>query len=368
MKILIIGNSFFPENSPRSFRTTELVKEFAARGNEVTVIIPKNNESHIEFEKKYKVKIINLGRKKWKDIDLSHGGKTTILLKRIIRRSLDMFFDYPSIEWMFKVKKALRDKSGYDLLISIAAPHPIHWGVSRVWKKDKRIARTWIADCGDPFMGTTTDTFRKPFYFKYVEKSWCKKADYISVPFNGAKEAYYKEFRNKIKIIPQGFNFKDVKLKEYIPNKIITFAYAGELIPGSRDPKELIKYLLNLEIDFKFILYTKSFDMVNQFVKLSKDKVELRSYIPRVDLLEVLSTMDFIVNFNNGVSTQLPSKLIDYYLTKRPVLSIDSFVLDKKIVDEFIAGNYKHQFKFDNPQQYRIENVCQEFLNLSKNA
>jgi len=55
----------------------------------------------------------------------------------------------------------------YDLLISIAVPYPIHWGVAAVWAKDKskNLAPNWIADCGDPYCFQENDTFKPPFYF-----------------------------------------------------------------------------------------------------------------------------------------------------------------------------------------------------------
>ena len=152
----------------------------------------------------------------------------------------------------------------------------------------------------------------------------------------------------------------------YKPNKILTFAYAGGLIPGARDPKKFIEYLLTTDIDFKFILYTRSVAMVTPLLAKTKNKIEIKDYIPREKLIMALSKMDFIVNFNNGVSTQLPSKLIDYYLTKRPVLSIDSFKFDKGIVAQFLHRDYTNKFIYNNPEQYKIENVAQEFLNLTE--
>jgi hypothetical protein len=65
-------------------------------------------------------------------------------------------------------------ESGYDLLISIAAPHSIHWGIAWARKDGSPIAGIWIADCGDPFMGKENDTFRPPFYFRYLEKWFCQ--------------------------------------------------------------------------------------------------------------------------------------------------------------------------------------------------
>ena len=364
-KILIVGNAFYPINSPRSFRTTELAKEFSRQGHIVTVIIPKIEDIHNQFEKDYNIKIKDLGTKKYNDTDTSNGSKLLIFFKRVFRKASDYFFHFPTSEWFFMVKKALVNEKGYDLLITIAHPHPIHWGTALVWNKSK-IAKTWVADCGDPFMG---NRIKKPFYFKYIEKYWCERVDYISVPFEGASNAYYKEFRDKIRIIPQGFNFNEVKVnkEDYKKHKIPTFAYAGGLMLGIRDPKYFLEYLLSLKnYDFKFILYTKSIDIVKDYVNRSEGKIEIRDYIPRKDLIKVLSKMDFIVNFNNSVSIQLPSKLIDYYLTERPVLSVDSGESNKEVVREFLEGDYHNQLIYNNTDQYKIENVANKFLSLIK--
>jgi hypothetical protein len=269
---------------------------------------------------------------------------------------------------MFKVRNALVTEKDYDLMITIAVPHPIHWGAA--WARTLRnpIAKVWVADCGDPFMGLTADTFKPPFYFKFIEHFWSQKSDYISVPFEGAINGYFPQYREKIKIIPQGFNFDDVEIdiNHYKPNKIPTFAYAGGFIKGARDPKDFIEYLLSLRIDFRFIVYTKTKNLIEPFVKLAKGRILLQDYMPRQKLITELGKMDFIVNFNNGNTTQLPSKLIDYYLSKRPVLSIDSFNLDKDHINQFLSGDYSHQMVYENPNQYKIGNVCEKFLDLSK--
>ena len=368
-KILIVGAHFYPENSPRAFRTTELAKEFAKRGNEVTVLVPKNKKEHFSFEKKHQLIIKDLGKPIFPKIILTSDNKFKNILKRILKRILLQFFEYPSIEFLFKIRKVLKnEKSKYDLLISIASPHSIHWGVSSILGKNKSLAKIWIADCGDPYMGTTTDTFKKFYYFRYIEKSWCKKVDFITVPFEGAIEGYYEEFRRKIRVIPQGFNFDEINInsKSYKSNEIPTFAYAGLLIPGSRDPRPLINYLLELNINFKFIFFTNSTNMLSEYLEKSRGKIEIKDPISRKELINILGKMDFVINFDNGVPTQLPSKLIDYYLTKRPILSVNSFNFNKRTVNEFLTGDYTNKYQFNNPEKYRIEYVVKQFLDLSK--
>lgn len=365
-KILIVSRSFYPMNSPRSFRTTELAKEFARQGHNVTVLTTKRPE-HPAFENEHNLMIEDLGQPMWKEVKLT--GKGPILLfKRAIRRFSQLLLEYPNIEYYFKVKKALirkeKKREHYDLLISIAVPYSIHWGVAAVWKKKNNIAKTWVADCGDPFMGQENDTFKPAFYFKYVEKWFCKKVDFLTIPVETAIPAYYPEFHYKIKIISQGFNFDEIELAPYVKNEIPHFAYAGGLIPGRRDPKEFLEFLVNYPQLYKFDIYTQDVGLVQSYADRSQGRIEIKEYMPRRQLLFELSKLDFMVNFENAGEKQMPSKIIDYVIIKKPVLSVNSFNFEQKPVEEFLTGDYSNALKIENPDQYKIENVAKAFLKL----
>jgi len=98
---------------------------------------------------------------------------------RLLSRVLLILFEYPTIENMFKIMRILKNESDYDLMISFAVPYPVHWGVAFSRSQKHNIASVWVADCGDPYMGDVLDTFRKLFYFGYLEKYFSRKADFI---------------------------------------------------------------------------------------------------------------------------------------------------------------------------------------------
>jgi len=365
-KILIVSRTMYPVNSPRSFRTTELAKEFARQGHEVTLLTLKNSAVHPEFEKEHGVTIKDLGPLTFSDIDTSGKNRFAVLFKRALRRGLYQVFEYPNIELLWKTKQALEKESGYDLLITIAVPHQIHWGTAWARRSGKEVAKTWVADCGDPFMGNTLDSFSKMFYFKYFEKAFCRQTDFITVPMENAKEGYYPEFREKIEVISQGFRFDEIEIeKDLEPNNPVpTFAYAGGLFPGGRDPRPFLNYLTGLNKEFKFLLYTQDTNLVDPFVEKSEGRIEIRNYIPRPELLKVLSRMDFLVNFENASSLMMPSKLIDYYLTARPVLSVKSNEVNSEGITRFLKNDYRDRYRFNGVERFRIENVCNQFLKL----
>src|SRR5690606_8098316 len=57
--ILILSRTFYPENSPRSFRTTELAKELARQEHGVTVLLPANVKSSemLDFAMQHHIKL-----------------------------------------------------------------------------------------------------------------------------------------------------------------------------------------------------------------------------------------------------------------------------------------------------------------------
>ena len=361
-KILIVSSVFYPRISPRSFRATELAKEFSRQGHDVKVLTNVRDFDYTEFSKTYNLQIEDFVKGKWKELN----GKNIVV--RALRYILKYFFLFPDIQLSFLLKKYLISTPGCDLLISIAVPYPIHWGVALAKNENINICNVWVADCGDPFMGNKEQKIGHPFYFHFIENWFCKKPDFLTVPIKEAINAYPSFCRNKIKVIPQGFNFDEVNvLCEKEENIYPVFAYAGSLSKGIRDPGQFFEYLsLKSDIEFKFIIYTRSISVVEPFKNILGKKLEIREYIPREQLLVELCKMNFLVNFENTNTVQSPSKLIDYALTGKPILSITSNNLNTSVVDEFLVKNYSNKTYVTCLEQYDIKNVTKQFILLIK--
>lgn len=360
MRIVIVSTNCYPYMGPRAHRTTELAKELAKRGYSVTLYALLGDYDYTEISNRTGIKFKSLGASKFGIVD-NVGYRNKNLFFRAFAKLFGKYFAFPLIELTALTKKVLNKEERVDLLITIAHPHQIHWAIPSLKKTNYK---TWIADCGDPFMG---NPFHKhPFYFKYVEKKWCQKADYITVPIEEAKDAYYLEFRDKIRVIPQGFNFDKVRLAEYDKNDIPTFAYSGIIYEGKRDPSKFMEFLTTLTYDFRFVVYTKSQHFFEKYKLILEDKLEIRDYIPRQELLFELSKMDFLLNIKNDSGVQQPSKLIDYYLTHRPILEISSSFSERNDFESFINADYRSQLKIEHPEKYNIRLVADQFLSLLK--
>lgn len=363
--VLIVCKSFYPEINPRAFRATELAKEFAIQGHKV-VVVTSTDPALIKLKDIYNIQFVYLGKTRWKTLNFGKS-KLGFFLTRVVNRFLQLSIEYPDIEFFFKIIKTLKKLNGFDLLISIAVPYPIHWGVAFVWEKNNKISTTWVADCGDPYMGDRTDSFRKWFYFKYVEKWFMRKADWIAITVESFKINYYNEFHDKIVEIPQGFKFEDVVLSSRNEkNDYPTFAFAGSFIPGIRDPSLFLDYIVRKKEPFQFHVFTKNMEMIQCYANRSNDRIHLHEFIPRLELIKFLSEMDFLVNFEFDPAVQSPSKLIDYGLAKRPILNITSKDFRTQEIEDFFKGDYDKQFIVPDFSKYRIENVILRFLLLCK--
>ena len=367
-KILLVSNAFYPEISPRSFRATELAKEFRRQGHDVVVISRHRDYDYSGFLKDNPITLKMWGNYRFPVIPIFIYPHFS-LMSRLVSRILSVLFEYPAIEDFYKVRRMLKSEKGYDLMISFAVPFPVHWGVSRAVKGGNPVAKRWIADCGDPYMFNRLDRFRKPFYFRKFEINFCRRCDYLVVPYYELKTKFYPEFISKIRVIPQGFYLDDVRLADSSDkNEKPVFIFAGSIIPGKRDLTLFLDFLLSYNKDFLFIIFTKQPEWYKKYKEKLGNKLELRGYIDRLSLIYEMSKADFLVNEDTVYDSELnleavPSKLIDYALSKRPILNIHTKNLDTSLVMEFLEGDYKRQRVIDI-SKHDIKKVAERFLTL----
>lgn len=375
-KILINSYYFFPENTPRAFRSTELATALNDMGYNVTISIPARyrkyeneikektkitsivfcgkNREEIKFNKKQAI-VLNNAKEKNK---LSKVKKE---LSKIIRYSLSDKNIFYALSNYFELSK---ENKQYDCLISIGLPFSTHIGSYLISRKSKIKV---IADYGDPF--SCNPAVNLAPYFKHLEKIVLKRFNYITIPTELSVK-YYQEILddvNKINIIPQGFKMDNQKISPYIKNDICKFAYAGIFYEKIRNPKELFDKLALLDKEFEFHIYTDLNNMetikcLDYIPNNIKDKIKIHGLLPREECINQLSKYEFLINLENENSGQVASKIIDYSLTKRPILSINkNFNVDS--ISEFIDGKYDKRLIIDL-KKYDIKNVSNKFKKL----
>lgn len=362
MKILIISQNTYPLQGPRAFRTQELSEELARQGHDVTLYTVHGDYDYTEYEKTTGVKMCDINPRL--PLTANDGVNRTKLKDRFFTRLFGYWLQYPFCELHFKVDAILQKEKDMDLLITIAYPHTIHSGAARSKKKHPdSFPKTWIADCGDPFF--LNPFINVPKYMERYEREWCESVDYITVPTEGSKEGYFIEYRDKIRVIPQGFDFSKTPIVQYKKNKVPTFVFCGSVYPGKRDVRSFMDYLLTIKLPYKFKLLMHS-PLDKRYEIESNHQIEYVTGKTRKDVIMECSKADFLINVINPNTAQTPSKLIDYGISKRPVLDISNDFCEHRQFEEFCNGDYHSQHLIPNLDQYRIENVAHQFIQLTK--
>lgn len=270
LKIVIISRVIFPKIAPRSMRATELAKEFVRQGHDVTLYGLLGNYDYSNFEKETGVRVRSLGRTYFAKVNSDDSYKFN-KLDKFLKRIFGKILEFPDIELMKNTYHVLKKEKDIDLVISVAIPYPIHWGVALYSSLNPRFSKnvTWVADCGDPYMGNPF--MKHPFYFKYMEKWFCNKTDFISIPIEEAKRAYFPEYKHKLRVIPQGFNFTEPNLKGlYKKNDKPTFIYSGTFYEGLTKTLTVMfrNYLQDIELGkYK---YTRDVHLFYHLLKMGK--------------------------------------------------------------------------------------------------
>lgn len=362
MKILIISNHSFPAQGPRSFRTTELSEQLAKMGHEVVLYTVHGKYNYTQYEKETGIKRCDI-KPRFATV-ANDETKRYNIFDKFMYHSFNRVLLWPLCEFHFLVERIIKENPNMDMLITIAFPHSIHSGAARAKKRNSDIfPKTWICDCGDPFM--LNPFIKAPKYMRCFEDMWCSMCDYIAVPTAESYKGYYEQYWDKIKVIPQGFDFSKTPIAEYKKNDVPTFLFMGSIYPGVRDPHAFMDYLLKYDKPYKFIMMMRT-PLEIKYVKESNGQIEYITGKGRKDVVWECSKADFLINITNPSSVQTPSKLIDYGIAGRPVLDISNNFSDPSQFLKFYEGDYTERHEINFLDNYRIENVACQFIKLAK--
>lgn len=111
---------------------------------------------------------------------------------------------------------------------------------------------------------------------------------------------------------------------QYQGNRI-SLVYSGMLDMLIRSPEYLLKVLdrLNQSIPVTARFYCRgNCQEILQKAKSLSSYLEVSDYIPKTDLDNVISQSDFLLNISNKYSEMLPSKVLAYISTGKPIIHI----------------------------------------------
>jgi hypothetical protein len=103
----------------------------------------------------------------------------------------------------------------------------------------------------------------------------------------------------------------------------IDFVYVGQLYEDIRNPELMLKMFCELPNNYILHLYGGGADrIVNHYKERLKDRLVCHGWVSADEAKEATKNADILINLNNKIKNMLPSKLVDYIDTGKPILNI----------------------------------------------
>jgi hypothetical protein len=361
-RVLIISFSYAPMLNPRAFRWTALAEGIARRGIEVDVITSWVTKSPL-VEHHNGVTVYRAGwhwleslrelirrRRNRVPAQSTAGADGKRAIARMWLRHVVQFLNaqvwsklyWPdsNCQWYFPARQiALRlvRSRQYDTIVSVA-PSFTAVLVGQVARKASSSSR-WILDLGDPFSFLTEFPPNNLRLYeslnKRVERHAFDKASGISVTNSATSGTYAKLFpesAHKLKVIPPLLTpVRNAGKQRFFPEgKVKRLVYTGTLYRNLREPG----FLLNLfeasladnsigPIELHFFGDVSSCASIfDRYRSLIDTKLFIHGLVSRDAVARATNEATILVNIGNDTVSQLPSKVVEYAATGKPIVNI----------------------------------------------
>lgn len=165
------------------------------------------------------------------------------------------------------------------------------------------------------------------------EKGWLSAADAVLVVKEMIDTMISSELSEfKEKIIPfnlPGFLRQPVSWdKPVISNQWIDLIYTGAFYSEIRNPQKALEILYQLSLcddRIRIHLYSRGCDeIVEKYRKKMPDKLIYHGYQSKSRVAAAVQSSTFLINIGNSTSNQVPSKILEYISTGKPILNFYS--------------------------------------------
>lgn len=282
---------------------------------------------------RYAIRNVRLAKRKF--------SRTKTSLQKTIR---DFLWPDYGMSWIppatLRARKLLRENH-YDAIISVSwpvSPHVVGWVLSRWFAK----SIPWVVDIGDPFSFnylTPINDFKKYAKLNYrFENSLLQRSSYITVTTGKTKQEYEKQFSvedGKIHVIPPLVSINPVRsdnasslfLKDECVKRLV---YTGSLRRNNRRPEpllELFSQLIAQARQEKLELHIfgdvkQCMDSFLPYRHLLDQNLFLHGIVSKDIVDQAIFEADVLVNIGNVSEHQLPSKIVEYLASNKPVINV----------------------------------------------
>ena len=370
MHVLVISQQFPPASSPRAIRWGAVVEPWVRAGDRVDVICGAQAVPSTDSEMEG-LRIFSTGGQvvdRWRnrllrqarssDREMARPETSQSLLRRRttygrfarsvvwVKNHTWKHLHWPDSACMWALaacRQASRLVAGnrYDAMITVSNPYSCHLVGLHVRRRCSELP--WLVDLGDPFSELTSEpTNNLRLYSKAnrrLESRVLDAADEVSVTTQETAVSYANAFptvAEKIHVIPPVLALPpqpnsvqaDVGTSEHQQSRKLIFA--GSLYRTIRNPGPLLHLFSrvleqpqtrDLELHF-YGRVDDCRDVFHSFRDLLGRKVVIHGPVDREVVWQQMHTAHALVNIGNATRTQLPSKVLEYAATGRPILNV----------------------------------------------
>ncbi|MBR2529070.1 MAG: hypothetical protein IKE58_11450 [Blautia sp.] len=336
-KILFMLGNYTPKASANGICVRAVIEDLKRKGYHVYVICYGNEEKMQETEQET---IVTVQSNRCLDNDLYSGKTRGIKRKVFILWSLLTEPPYPMIGK--KMAAAFQKKlkfilSRYEIDTIVAVVHPVDAALALASLGKEPLCRRVIYE-----LDTLTDdqylkTGWRRFFFQKIKKTEERihsRADKIvymrshDASFSSAPNASeVKYVAADIPLIDQAYYdeiHRERQPKHSIPDPFIV--YAGSLSAQIRPPEyvlSLLGALYQKKVRYKACFYSRGCsEVVRDYSDKTASQIEWKDYVSPDELLSIYHDAHFLLNIGNLAEDVLPSKLIQYISTGKPIIHI----------------------------------------------
>jgi glycosyltransferase involved in cell wall biosynthesis len=364
--ILILCPIYPPDRSPRAYRWAAIAERWAAEGKRVEIVaIRKPGDARHELRNGVAVYRVGglierlrgaFGRASHRAAD-SQGGAPArpgrALAAMLYRRTLgrlawpDYAFDwYPAA---LAKAGALVDAGAVDAMVSVSHPFTPH--LVGMALKRRRPELRWLADIGDPFSLADEAPLNNRMLYgglnRRAERRMLELADAAVVTVERCRADYAAAFpavAGKLAVIPPLLSLPRPRgeATPVFPAAGQHLLCVGTLYRRLRDPGPLLRLFAALRrrrADLHLHFMGDINDCGPCFAPWQAElagALHLHGTVPRDRLAAAMQEADALVNIGNATPYQLPSKLVEYVASGRPILNLATSPEDSATA--FLAG------------------------------
>ena len=365
-RLLIISYSYAPAVTPRALRWHVVAKELRARGHQVDVLTagPDTTTTQLDGITVYTVPERGFGAFVRRFFHRATHTVTTTdvataapagaqgnggllkfafrLVRAVHKRTWQkLYWPDSTHAWIRPAtQKALSliAAQQYDRLISVSLPFSAHVVAAQV--KNSQPGLFWLMDMGDPFSLEHAMPLNHQHLWQAknfaTEQRYLQQAAAISVTTDLTKKAYSDAFGafvgDKVRVIPPLYTARQQpRPTPFTTGNKLRLVYTGSLHKAIRRPNELLALfakLLDTQLSKRLELHIvgPENDASSDFLPYQRLEQSGKLYrhgpVPHQQAQAFQQHADVLVNIGNATPYQLPSKVVDYLASGKPILNL----------------------------------------------